>query len=387
MDIIEIFQIESLIEVMRQWFHTYIMDWNVLLQVTVSVCVYAIAYKVAEKPKQLLDEYLKGKFTSQTLDKYNEEALINSIQPLTNLILQWLAILLAIAFELQHGTLLIIAKLLTAWVIIRSTSSLIRVPALSRIISIIAWSITALSITDTLTPTVEQLDKVAVEFGDFRFSALLVIKGIITFFIAIWVASFASRVFEHKVRNMNQITPSVRVLINKIGKTLIFTIAVIVVIDSLGIDLTALTVFGGAIGLGLGFGLQKVVSNLVSGLILLVDRSVKPGDVIEVGGTYGWVNSLGARHISILTRDGVEHLIPNEHLITEKVVNWSYTSSNIRLKIPIGVSYNSDVHKAMEIITGAAKAHSRVLNDPEPVARLLGFGDSAVNLELRIWIN
>lgn len=387
MDIIEFFQIESFVDVMKQWFGTYIMDWNVLFQVTISLCVYAIAYKVAEKPKRVLDEYLKGKFTTQTLDKYNEEALINSIQPLTNLILQWLVIVLAISFELQHGTLLIIAKLLTAWVVIRSTSSLIRIPALSRTISVIAWSITALSITDTLTPTVEQLDKVAIEFDNFRFSALLVIKGIITLFIVIWLASFASRVFEHKVRNMNQITPSVRVLINKVGKTLIFTIAVLVVIDSLGIDLTALTVFGGAIGLGLGFGLQKVVSNLVSGLILLVDRSVKPGDVIEVGGTYGWVNSLGARHISILTRDGVEHLIPNEHLITEKVVNWSYTSSNIRLKIPIGVSYDADVHKAMEIITGAAKAHSRVLNDPKPVARLLGFGDSAVNLELRIWIN
>lgn len=387
MELLEYLQFETLTDLIMGWLDAYIFDWAVLMQVTLSLCVYVVAYKIAERPKKLLDGYLRGKFTTATLDKYNEEAIVNSIQPLTNLILQWVTILLATSMELPHATLSIIAKLLTAWVIIRSTSSLIRIPALSRTISIIAWSITALSITDTLAPTVEQLDKVAVQFGDFRLSALLVIKGIITFFITIWVASFASRIFEHKVRNMNQITPSVRVLINKIGKTLIFAIAVLFVIDSLGIDLTALTVFGGAIGLGLGFGLQKVVSNLVSGLILLIDRSVKPGDVIQVGTTYGWVNSLGARHISILTRDGVEHLIPNEHLITEKVVNWSYTSSNIRLKIPVGVSYDADVHKAMEITTSAASAHPRVLGDPEPVTRLLGFGDSAVNLELRVWIN
>ena len=133
--------------------------------------------------------------------------------------------------------------------------------------------------------------------------------------------------------------------------------------------------------------MQKVVSNLVSGLILLMDRSVKPGDVIQVGETYGWVNSLGARHISILTRDGVEHLIPNEHLITEKVINWSYSNSNIRLKIHIGVSYDSDIHHAMEIITNIASEHKRVLQYPEPVTRLLGFGESSVNPELRLWIN
>ncbi len=163
-------------------------------------------------------------------------------------------------------------------------------------------------------------------------------------------------------------------------------LAVLIGLQSIGIDLTTLQVFGGAIGLGLGFGLQKVVSNLICGVILLLDRSVKPGDVIQVDDTYGEVHSLGARCVSVLTRDGVEFLIPNENLITQQVTNWSYSSKNVRLKMPIGISYDADVKKAMAIMDEVARNTPRVLQDPEPISRLIAFGDSAIELELRIWI-
>lgn len=387
MDFIEKLNITELVDKATHWVTTYLLDWQILIQLSISFCVYLLSIKLSDKPKQALDNYLRQKFSSETLDKYNEEAIISAVKPLMNLFLQWFTLLIAITAGFPSAVLSIIAKLLTAWVIIRSTSSLIKVPFLSFMISIVAWSIAALSITDTLDQTVAILDGIAFSIGSFRLSLLVVIQGLISFFIAIWIASFISRILDHRIRNLQHITPSVRVLISKISKTAIFVFAIMIVINSLGIDLTALAVFGGAIGLGLGFGLQKVVSNLVSGLILLVDRSVKPGDVIEVGDTYGWVNTLSARHVSILTRDGVEHLIPNEALITEKVVNWSYTNSNIRLKIPIGVSYDADLHEVIAIINEAAAGHSRVLKHPEPVTRLMEFGDSSVNFELRIWIS
>ena len=171
------------------------------------------------------------------------------------------------------------------------------------------------------------------------------------------------------------------------ARIILITIAFFMAISSVGIDLTVFTVFGGALGVGLGFGLQKVVSNFVSGIILLLDKSIKPGDVISVGDTYGWVKSLNARYVSLDTRDGIEHLIPNEDLIVQSVENWSYSHNKIRLKIPVGVHYQSDVRKAIELCTQAATDNPRVLDDPAPVCQLRGFGDNSVDLEIRMWID
>ena len=156
---------------------------------------------------------------------------------------------------------------------------------------------------------------------------------------------------------------------------------------TVGIDLTAFAVFTGAVGVGIGFGLQKAVSNFISGISILIDKSIKPGDVISVGDTYGWVSSLGARYVSVVTRDATEYLIPNEQLITERVINWSYSTAEVRLKLPVGISYSADVRKAIELCQQAANETPRVLNQPKPACLLKGFGDNAVNLELRVWIN
>ena len=154
-----------------------------------------------------------------------------------------------------------------------------------------------------------------------------------------------------------------------------------------GIDLTALAVFTRALGVGLGFGLQKVVSNFVSGIILLMEKSVKPGDVIAVDDSYGWVQSLGARYVSVLTRDGIEHIIPNEDFITQKVENWSFSNNDLRLKMDVGVSYDTDVEKAMALCLEAVREQDRVKSKELAVCFLKGFGDSSVDLELRFWID
>ncbi len=174
-----------------------------------------------------------------------------------------------------------------------------------------------------------------------------------------------------------------------LSKTINITMIVVVTmlaLNSVGIDLTALAVFSGAVGVGVGFGLQKVVANFISGLILLYDKSIKPGDVVEVADVYGVVNEMGGRCVSVVTRDAKEFLIPNEDLITHQVVNWSYSSRRLRIKVPVGVSYDADPHACIRIIVDAVKGAPRVMTVPPPVCLLRGFGDNSVDLEARFWI-
>ena len=180
---------------------------------------------------------------------------------------------------------------------------------------------------------------------------------------------------------------------SKLIRFSLITLALVVALTSTGIDLTAFALFTGALGVGIGFGLQKPISNLISGLILLFDRSIKPGDVVELTDPadhtkqlFGWVSALNARCVSLTTRDGTEWLVPNEDLITRRVINWSYSHNRLRLLTPIGVSFDCDVRLAMQLAEEAARETPRVLAHPAPVCRLMGFGDSAVNLEMRFWI-
>ena len=281
----------------------------------------------------------------------------------------------------------IVVSLLTAWIVIRLTTGLVRDPGWAKSIAIVAWSIAALSIVGLLDDTVVFLDSLAITMGGLRISALLVIKGVLSLGVLLWVALIASRFFERRITQSVKLTPSLKVLTIKLFKIVLVSIAVVVALSAVGIDLTAFAVLGGAIGVGIGFGLQKIVSNLISGVIILMDKSIKPGDVISIGDTFGWINSLGARYASVVTRDGTEWLIPNEDLVTQQVINWSYSSEAVRLKIPIGISYKSDPREAIALCFEAAAEEERILKDPKTNVLLKGFGDSSVDIEMRIWIN
>jgi small-conductance mechanosensitive channel len=188
------------------------------------------------------------------------------------------------------------------------------------------------------------------------------------------------------IRRNEEISPSMQVLAIKFLQVALYGTAFFMGLRIVGVDLTGLAVLSGAIGVGLGFGLQKVVSNLVSGVIILLDKSIKPGDVISLGDTFGWINSLGARYVSVVTRDGKEYLIPNEDLITGQVVNWSHSNEYVRLDIYFGTAYSDDPHKVREIAVNAAKSVDRVLAFKAPVCHIVGFGDSSVDYILRFWI-
>jgi small-conductance mechanosensitive channel len=299
----------------------------------------------------------------------------------------WLASLLMEGAELPHRFLRTAAILATAWAVIRFISGVIESPLRSRLIALSLWGLAALNIVGWLEPAVDLMDKAAISVGNIRISLLMLVKSVLAFAALMWAVGFLSRTLESSMTKLSGVTPSQRVLFYKLAMIALYAVAAVVGLNIVGLDLTALTVFSGALGLGVGFGLQKVFANLISGFILLLDKSVKPGDVIAIGNTYGWVNSLGARCVSVLTRDGKEHLIPNENLIAQEVENWSYSNRRVRVHIPIGVSYDSDVHLVRKLLLQAADGHPRILKEPQPACLLTGFGDNAVNFDLRGWID
>ena len=286
-----------------------------------------------------------------------------------------------------HARFLHLAEnLALAWVIIRLTSRLVRNRAAASTIAVAAWVFAALNIVGLIEPTLALLDSISLMIGHFRLSALVVLKGAFLLLILLWIANTASRLLEHRLQALASVAPATQVLAAKLAKVLLLGLAVVIALNAVGIDLTAFAVLSGAIGVGIGFGLQKVVSNLISGVILLLDRSIKPGDVIEIAGTYGWITRLNARFVSVSTRDGIEHLIPNEDLITQRVTNWSYTNDLVRLHVPVGIGYDSDVRAAMKLCIEAAESVERVQKTPKPICLLKEFGDNSVELEIRFWI-
>ena len=279
-----------------------------------------------------------------------------------------------------------ICSLLVAWIVINIVTSLAQNKIWARLVAFCAWTIAALNILGLLNPTLVFLEDLAFNLGETRISMLGIAKALVAGIIVFWFTFGLSRFLEGRIHKSHALTPSVQVLTAKLVRVGLISAAVLIILSNSGINITAFAVFSGALGVGIGFGLQKIVSNLISGIILLLDRSIKPGDVIEVGQTYGRVNAMGARYASIITRDAMEYLIPNEDLITQQVINWSYSSKNVRLRAPIGVAYETDIPKAQKLIEAAAANVERVLSNPAPRCLMRGFGDSSIDLELRFWI-
>jgi small-conductance mechanosensitive channel len=298
----------------------------------------------------------------------------------------WLGISAAIAMNRPYGLVTTTATLVAAWIAIHLAAQLVKNPIWAKLFAWVAWMIAALSILNMLDPAIALLDSVALQAGQLRISLYTVVKSTLALAVLLSIALYIAGLIESRIRTSSALSPTVQVLLTKSLKIVLGTVAVLIAIRSVGIDLTALAVVGGAIGLGIGFGFQKTVSNLVSGVILLIDKSIKPGDIIAVSGTYGWVTTLGGRYVSVRTRDGIEHLIPNETLISERVENWTHTNSRTRLKLDVGVHHDSDVRKVIALCEAAARETERVLADPEPKCLLIEFGESALKLQLRFWI-
>lgn len=261
------------------------------------------------------------------------------------------------------------------------------VKAWEGLISTSAWIVVALHLMGWLRPVLDAMESLALQVGTIRISLLgsvkLVLAVALTWVLALWL----SRLIENRLNRAEYVNAGMQVALVKLSKFGLLTLATLLALEAAGIDLTALAVFGGALGVGLGFGLQRIASNFISGFIVLFDRSIRPGDVITIGDKIGWVQELRARYIVVRDRDGVDRLIPNEHMITNEVINWSYADRNVRLKVPVSISYDDDPERAMALLEEAGRETPRVLTDPPPAARLLAFGDNGIELELRVWIN
>ena len=286
----------------------------------------------------------------------------------------------------EHRLIGIAASLTGLWIVLRATALLLRDVLLARAVATVAWVVFALNLLGLLAPTETTLDDLAINIGTLRLSVLLAVKAMFIVAILLWIAHRLARVIGTRLQRVTALSPSVQVLSANLIKIALVTVALLIGLNTVGIDLTAFAVFSGAVGVGVGFGLQKIVSNFVSGIILLLERSIKPGDVIEVGSTFGPVTYLGARYASIRGRDGKEYLIPNENLITNQVINWSYSSPLVRLDAKFGVAYGSDLHAVGDLAVDVARRTDRVLASPRPVCHVTGFGDSAVDMLLRFWI-
>ena len=275
-----------------------------------------------------------------------------------------------------------------AWLLISVVSHAIRSRFVGRIFTVIVWVFVAASILGIVDDVATILDGIGFTVGAIRISVLSVLQMLVFVGGLLWIAVHAGDFFDRRVQKVEELTPSLRVLLGKIIRIALVVLAVMVAMQALSIDLTALTVLSGAVGVGIGFGLQKVVSNFISGMIILLDQSIKPGDTITLGETFGWIRELRARFVSVVTRDGREYLIPNEDFITTQVINWSFSDKYVRLDVPFGVAYDSDPHQVIEVAIAAAASVDRVESRyRSPVCWMTEFGDSSINFLLRFWID
>jgi len=255
------------------------------------------------------------------------------------------------------------------------------------VISAFVWVLVALYIAGWLPQTIIVFESIGFNLGKKYISVLLIVKMVASLAFFLLLANWIAVLIERQLVIRSNMTERIRLAISKSLRVVFVTIAIIVALDTIGIDITALTVLGGALGVGIGFGLQRIASNFISGFIILFDRSIRPGDVITIGDRFGWIQELRARYVVIRDRDGVETLIPNENLITSQVINWSYSDKHVRQKLSLLISYEDDPEQAMQVMVDAATQFPRTLKQPQAGCRLMEFADHGIKLELRYWIS
>lgn len=365
---------------------SYRLPWT-LLQLALLVSAFLAALIASRLTTPLFENWIRGrKFRAGMLRAF--AVILRRLQIVYFASLLWLAVIVmrTVTWNSRSYFITLAASLVAAFALISIASRIIRNRSIARLMEWIGWIIVTLALLGLLPETMALLDSMALHISNVRISVLTLLQGIVVLTGLIWFASTASRIVDQRLATLEDFTPSMRVLAGKLVRFSLMVLAIILGLGAIGVDFTALTLISGAVGLGVGFGLQKVISNLVSGVILLMDKSIKPGDVITVGDTFGWITSLHARYASVTMRDGREILIPNEDLITQQVQNWSFQDPYVRLDIHFGVSYKSDPHLVKKIAAEAAAKHKRVLSRFPAVCHITGFGDSSIDFILRFYI-
>ena len=304
-------------------------------------------------------------------------------------LLMWVAriIMVLSTWPSRSYLLSVFAKLALAWLVIRLLTSVIRNQFMLRVVSISAWLVAALSIIGELDPVIEALDSVSVTFGGLRLTPLLLIQLAVLLAVALWLSNVASNFAESRIAQSGDLTPSVQVLLVKAIRLGLMFFAVAAALSAVGINLSALAIFSGAAGVGIGFGLQKIVANFISGIILLVDKSVKPGDLVTIGDSSGRISAMKTRYISVAAGDGREFLIPNEDLVTQRVTNWTYTDKNTLVKVNFSTNYDADPRLVCKLAIETAARAERALKSKPPNCLLTEFAEVGMRFSLTFWVS
>ncbi len=338
--------------------------------------------------QRLLQEHIKQPTLRSVLHAFAELALPVTLYAMLMLVLLGLS-----AAERPTAWIAGAIALMNAWIIVRLVTLIIRSDFWSRVAFYVAWPIAALDAFGALGPVVEQMRELAIPLGQndagvpVEISLFDVVRTLFYFAILLWAANFANKLLQNRIENIEELSPSLKTLLAKILNVLVPVVALLIAFQIAGFNLATLAIFSGALGLGVGLGLQRIVANFVAGFTLVADKSIKPRDVIEIDNTMGWVTSMQSRYVALRTRDGTELLIPNDRFMSEGVINWSKSDRVVRQHAPFGVSYRTEsLEEVQTLATDAAKDVERVVNQPQPVCNITGFGDSSIDFDLRFWI-
>ena len=371
--------------------NNFSLDFLLSMPTLWQLCAILAALGLSFFTNQIIKNYVVGSAVNNW--KMATDGLVRIISPIIILIVLFLSKIYLDTFQ-TTSILHIAISLINALIAIRLGIYFIRylikprpwIRALENTIASLVWVIVALYLFGLLSPIRETLIQVQFSFGDNNFSLFLVLQVIFGSALAVLFAVTLGQFIENRLMKVDQLDMNARVMLNKILKITLYVIAVVVALSSIGLDLTFLSVFGGAFGVGLAFGMQKIASNYVCGFIILLDKSIHIGDILMVGEHYGAVTLIRSRYTVLRKLDGIEVIIPNETLISENIINHTLTDRKSRISIDVQISYKSSVDKAFEIMLNSAKNESRVLNDPEPSVFLMKFADSGIDLMLSFYI-
>lgn len=378
-----------------------LIGWARDTLLNVDIAVQALILVAALVPAALFGPQIRKLISTQIAPRAPYGALRRAANafahiatPIALLVILQAAVLALAALEQPSAVVEAGVSLLTAWIVIRMVTLVIRSPFWSRLAFYVAWPIAALDAFGVLGGVVAQLEAIAIPIGvdaqggKITYSALDFTRTLITLAALFWLANILNRFLKKRISAIDELTTSFKALLSKMLDVLLPVIALVVALQIVGFPFATLAIFGGAVGLGIGLGLQRTISNFFAGFTLIADKSIKPGDVIELDDTFGWVTQMNARYVSVKTRDGKEHLIPNDKFIEDGVVNWSHSDRVVRLHAGFSVSYATrDLRAVTKLAEETALDVDRVLKSPAPKCNLVAFADSAVDFDLRFWIN
>lgn len=381
---------EGLSEAIQQWQNWLVSEDFYVQAIVVAACFLGalLLVRLAAKRVSPEREKLEARSQRKRVLQLIRSFAIPLLAPL--LAILFLATTLAISQELNFSAdlLRLAAKMAWLWFILRLVRLVVKDAVTYTIVLVVLVPAAAFYVLGILDPVSDYLDSLGFTAGEVRISALTLVKGLLIFALLLWLGRLLSGTADRYIRRQEHINASTRKLFSELFTIAMYFILALVGMNMLGIDITALAVFGGALGVGIGFGLQKIASNFISGIILLIERSVKEGDLIQLeDGVMGHVRNLGARATLVESFDGEEIMIPNEEFIVNRSVNWTYSNMRARVQINVGVAYGTDLGLVKQLLLEAAHSHPLCIEEPAPGVFLREFGDNSINFLLTLWID